>query len=78
MENVDLQSNLAMMEDIEFEEKVDIDDLVLPPKPIKDAEIEIDDSKQEPLEEKNQHAACESDHDIEKKFKLEMKHSVLE
>jgi hypothetical protein len=30
IENMDLQSNLAMMEDIEFEEKVDIDDLVLP------------------------------------------------
>ena len=35
MENIDLQSNLEMMEDIDFEGKVDIDDVVLPPKPIK-------------------------------------------
>ena len=62
MENMDLQSNLALMEDIEFVEKVDIDDLVLPPKPIKVAEIKIDDIKQEPLETKN----------AEKKFKVKM------
>ena len=44
---MDLQSNLAMMEDIEFEEKVDIDDLVLPFKPMKSEEIEINNIKQE-------------------------------
>ena len=49
MENMNLQLNLAMMEDIEFEEKVDIDVLVLPSKPMKSAEIEINNIKQEPL-----------------------------
>ena len=53
MENMDFQSNLAMMEDTEFEEKVDIDDLVLPSKPKKSAEIDFNDIKQEPLEEKS-------------------------
>ena len=33
------------MEDIEFEEKVDVDDLVLPSKPTKSSEIEINDIK---------------------------------
>ena len=40
-----------MMENIDFEEKVAIDDLVLPSKPMEMAEIEINDIKQEPLEE---------------------------
>ena len=40
------KSNFEMLENIEFEEKVDIDDLVLPSEPMKLAEIEI---KQEPL-----------------------------
>ena len=70
MENMDLHSNLAMMEDIKFEEKVDIDDLVLPSKPIKVAEIEMHDIKQEPLEDENQHAASESDPDLGKNFKV--------
>ena len=77
MENMDLGSNLAMMEDIEFEEKVDIDDLVLPAKPIKVVETEIHDIKQEPLEEKNQHAACESDHNVGKKLKVKMEENIL-
>ena len=64
MENMDLQSNLAMMEDIEFEEKVDIDDLVLMSKPSKLAKIESDGIKQEPVGE--QQAAFESDHDLGK------------
>ena len=46
--------NLAMMENTEFEEKVDIDDLVFPSKPINWSEIEIKDIKQEPLEEEEQ------------------------
>lgn len=60
MENLNLysKSNLDMLENIEFEEKVDIDDLVLPSEPMKLAEIEI---KQEPVEEKEQIAAFESD-----------------
>ena len=61
--NGDLQPNLAlpMMEYMEFEEKVDIDDLVLPPKSMKMIETEISDIKQEPLEEENKHAVLESD-----------------
>ena len=77
MENMDLQSNLAMMEDIEFEEEVEIDDLVLCPKPIKVAEIEIDDIKQEPLEEENLHAASELDPDLSKNFKVKMEENTL-
>ena len=78
MENTDLQSNLAMMEDIEFEEKVDIDDLVLPSKPMELAEIEINDIiKQEPVEEKEQHAAFELDHDVGKKSKVKMEENIL-
>ena len=66
-----------MMEYMEFEEKVDIDDLVLPPKSMKMIETEISDIKQEPLDEKNEHAVLESDYDIEKKFKLKMEENML-
>ena len=59
--------NLAMMENTEFEEKVDADDLVLSSKATKTAEIEIYDIKEEPLEKEDQHAAFESDQDIAKK-----------
>jgi hypothetical protein len=48
---MDFQSNLSMMESIDFEEKVDIDDLVLPSKPSKMGTMEILDVKEEPLEE---------------------------
>ena len=75
MENLDLQSNLKMMENTEFEEKVDINNLVLSSKPTKMAEIEINDVEKEPLEE--QHAAFESDQDIGKNFKLKMKENIL-
>ena len=76
MENLNLysKSNLDMLENIEFEEKVDIDDLVLPSEPMKLAEIEI---KEEPVEEKEQVAALESDHDKGKKSKLKMEESIL-
>ena len=50
---------------MEFEEKVDIDDLVLPSKPMKQ------------VEKGNQHAAFESDHDAGKKLKLKMKENIL-
>ena len=43
-----------MMDKMEFEEKVDVDDLVLPSKPLKLAKIEINDIKQEPIEEEKQ------------------------
>ena len=75
MENLDLQSNLEIMENTEFEEKVDIDDLVLPSKQTKMSDIEINGVKKEPLEE--QHAAFESDQDIGKKFKLKMEENIL-
>ena len=42
-----------MMENMEFEEKVDIADLVLPSKPMKLEEIEINDIKQNHLKKKN-------------------------
>ena len=75
MKNLDLQSNLEIMENTEFEEKVDIDDLVLPSKPTKMAEIEINDVKEEQLKE--QHATFISDLDMGKKFKLKMKENIL-
>ena len=75
MENMGFQSHFKMMENTEFEEKVDIDDLVLSSKPAKMAEIEIINIMEEPLEE--QHAAFESDQDIGIKFKLKMKENIL-
>ena len=77
MESMDLQSNLALMEDIEFEEKVDIVDLVLPSKPTESAEIEISDIKQEPLEEEKQYVALESDHDAGNNSKCTMEENIL-
>ena len=74
---MDLQSNLAKVEDIEFEEKVEIDDLVLPSKPMELAEIEISDIKQEPVEEKEQQAAFKLDHGVGKNFKMKMKENIL-
>ena len=59
-----------MMENTEFEEKVDIDDLVLPSKPTKMSDIKVKDVKEEPIEQ--QLAALESDQDIGKKFKMKM------
>ena len=61
-----------MMENIDFEEKVDIDDLVFPSKPMEMAEIEINDIKQEPLEEAEQYLALKSGHDIGNEFKLKI------
>ena len=77
MESMDLQSNLALMEDIEFDEKVDIVDLVLPSKPTESAEIEINDVKQGQLEEEKQDAALEIDSDLGKEFKLKMEENIL-
>ena len=58
-----------MMKDIEFEEKVDIYDSVLPSKPMKSAEIEINDIKQEPLR-------AWKDHYDERKFRLKTEEKV--
>ena len=73
---MDFQSNLALMENIEFEEKVDIDDLVFPTKPIKSAEIEINDIKQENPEEEKKYSAFESHHEAGKTFKLKMEENI--
>ena len=77
MENLDLQTNLEMMENTIFEEKVDIDDVVLPTKPTELEEIEINDFKKEPLEEEEQIAAFESDRNVGKNFQLEMEENIL-
>ena len=65
------------MENVEFEDKVDLDTLVLPSKPVRLGEIEINDIKQEPIQEENQHTAFESDHDVGKEFKLKMEENIL-
>ena len=66
---------LTMMENVEFEEKADIEDLVLPSKPMKMADVEINDIKQEPLEAND---AFQSDHDEGKEFRLKMEETILE
>ena len=69
--------DLTMIENIEFEEKVDIDDLVLPSKPMKMAVIEINDVKQEPIGEQKKQNAFQLHHDEGKKFKLSMEENIL-
>ena len=69
--------DLAKTENTEFEEKVDIDDLVFPSKSINLSEIEIQDIKEEPLEEEEQHVVFESNHDLGMKFKLKMEENIL-
>ena len=71
------QSNLVMIDNIKFEEEVDIDDLVLPSKPLKLSEIERDGIKQEPFEEEQQQAAFETNRDVKKTFKLKMEENIL-
>ena len=73
MEHMDL----TMIENIESEEKVDINNLVLPSKPMKMAVIEINDVKQEPIEEKKMQNAFQLDHDEGKIFKLNMEENIL-
>ena len=66
------------MENVVFEDKVDLDTLVLvASKPVKSGEIEINDIKQESIEMEKQHAAFESDHDVVKEFKLKMEENIL-
>ena len=64
------------MEDIEFEEKVDIDDLVLPSELMKLPETEINAVKEEPFEgsvdEEERCTASESAHDRKKQYKLKI------
>ena len=88
MEKIDFQSNLAMMENMELEEKVDIDDLVLPSKPMKLDKIVIFAVKEEPFEseerysttvhEEEKSSAFESAHERNKKYKLKMEDTILE
>ena len=83
MENLNLysKSNLDMLEHIEFEEKVDIDDLVLPSELMKLPETEINAVKEEPFEgsvdEEERCAAPESAHDRKKQYELEIKETIL-
>ena len=76
MENLNMQSNVAMMENSDFEEKINIDDLVLPSKLIDLAEIEIDDIKQELIDEEEKPAIFESDHE-EKGKKIQLEENIL-
>lgn len=68
MENMNLQPNFTIMEHIEFEEKVEIDNLLLSSNPIKKAEIESHDIKQEPIEQEKHSAVFESDLHVGKKM----------
>ena len=77
MENLNMQSNVAMMENSEFEEKVNIDDLVLPSKLIDLPEIEIDDIKQEPIEEEKEPSIFETDHDVAVGKKIQVEEKIL-
>ena len=73
-----MQSNLKMIDRMEFEEKVDVDDLILPSKPLKLAEIEINNIKQEPIEEEKKQNVFPSDYDKAKKSKLNMEENIFE
>ena len=64
MENLNMQSDVVMMKNSEFEEKNNIDDLVLPSNLINLAEIEIDDIKEEPIEEEKTPSIFETGHDV--------------
>ena len=50
MENSKLQSTFTLINSIKFEEKIDIDDLVLPPKQTGNSDIDTSNIKQEPVE----------------------------
>ena len=51
MENTELLSTFELIDNIEFEEKVDIEDLVLPSEPTGILKVETIDIKEEPLEQ---------------------------
>ena len=69
------------MENIGFEEKVDIDALVLPSELMKLPEMEIHAVKEEPFEGSfHEEEACtssESAHDRKKQYKLEIKETIM-
>ena len=53
MENTELQSTFELIDNIEFEEKVDIEDLVSHSEPTGIPNLETIDIKEEPLEQKS-------------------------
>ena len=78
---MDLQSKLIMMENIKFEENVDIDDLVLPPDLRKLPAMEIHVVKEESFEvsvhEEEKCTSSESAHDRKKQYKLDLEETIL-
>ena len=50
MESTEMQSTFALVNNIKFEDKIDIEDLVLPPKPTGTPIMEKIDIKEEPLD----------------------------
>jgi hypothetical protein len=79
IKNMDLQPNLELMENSDFEEKVDIEDLVLPSKPTKLSEMEILDIKEETFEvyEEEKTTAFESVQVGKKQYKLKIEETIL-
>ena len=71
MENFDTLSDLTMIDNIEFEEKVDIGTLVLTTEPLKIPKIEFTDNENELLE--NARSNCEE----RKEFTLKMEENIL-
>ena len=71
MESSDAQSDLTMIDNIEFEEKVDIKTLVLTEEPMKIPKIEFTDNENELLEN------ARSIHDEKNNFNLKMEENIL-
>ena len=65
-----------MCKSIDFEESVDIDDLVPPSKHSKMGKMEIFDVKEEPFEE-NRCTGLESVHDKKKQYELKIEDTIL-
>ena len=71
MESIDTQSDLAMIDNIEFEEKADIEKLVLMAEQTKVPNIEFSDNENELLEN------ARSIHDARNNFDLKMEENIL-
>ena len=74
---MDLQSPLGIVDNFEFEKKVDIDTLVLYSNPIEIDRIENYDIKKEPLEVDEEIICHGSANDESKHFKLKMEEDIL-
>ena len=74
---MDLQSPMGMVDNFEFEKKVDIDTLVLYSNPIETDRIENYGFKQETLEVDEEIVCHESANDESKHFKLKMEEDIL-